>query len=316
MTALRKLLKSIKMKNKKLSDRELMKTLNIDFKTLKRFKQIQKEMIQEAKLMGQRKNKKIKVLGVSGSARGKFDMAQEDPNSEKLLEICLEHCKKLGSETELIKLRDYRIEHCRACYCTVNTQCHFYCSCYPKGTPRGDDMSNILYDKILSADAIIFATPVNNFNISTLMKTFIDRCISLDGSLKPANPQAPKDKELNIKHMKFIELTADYNVPGTGMLRRFLGKVAGIITVGHEEGAGMAISNMFMTLNHYGMLFPPFSNMYAMSSICDSTYKDKELVLIDCYFEEAKLLAENVLNAVNSVRKIKCTDWKYDNKAN
>ena len=72
MTALRKLLKSIKMKNKKLSDRELMKTLNIDFKTLKRFKQIQKEMIQEAKLMGQRKNKKIKVLGVSGSARGKI----------------------------------------------------------------------------------------------------------------------------------------------------------------------------------------------------------------------------------------------------
>jgi len=78
----------------------------------------------------------------------------------------------------------------------------------------------------------------------------------------------------------------------------------------------MAISNMFMTLNHYGMLFPPFSNMYAMSSICDSTYKDKKLVLIDCYFEEAKLLAENVLNVVNSAKKIKPTDWKYDNKAN
>jgi len=99
-------------------------------------------------------------------------------------------------------------------------------------------MSNIIYDKILSADAIIFATPVNNFNISTLMKTFIDRCISLDGSLKPANPQAPKDKELNIKHMKFIELTADYNIPGSGMLRRFLGKVAGIITVVMKKERG------------------------------------------------------------------------------
>lgn len=41
-------------------------------------------------------------------------------------------------------------------------------------------MSNILYDKILEADAIIFATPVNNFKISTLMAAFIDRCISLD----------------------------------------------------------------------------------------------------------------------------------------
>ncbi|HBB04643.1 TPA: hypothetical protein DCZ39_07270 [Patescibacteria group bacterium] len=79
-----------------------------------------------------------------------------------------------------MSLKKYDIKHCRACYSTANTQCHFYCSCYPKDTPRGDDMSNILYDKILEADAIIFATPVNNFKISTLMAAFIDRCISLD----------------------------------------------------------------------------------------------------------------------------------------
>lgn len=77
-------------------------------------------------------------------------------------------------------------------------------------------MSNILYDKILEADAIVFATPVNNFSMSTLMKTFLDRCISLDGSLEPANLKVPKDKKLNIKHTKFIELTADDNVPGSG----------------------------------------------------------------------------------------------------
>ena len=304
------------MEKKKLSDNEIMKTLNIDSKTLKRFKQLQKETIKEAKLMAKRKNKKIKVLGISGSARDEFDTAQENSNSEALLMVCLEHCKKLGAETEMIKLRDYRIEHCKACYSTTNTQCHFYCSCYPKGTLQGDDMTNILYDKVIEADAIIFATPVNNFNISTLMKAFIDRCISLDGSLKPANPKSPKDRELNIKHMKFIELTADNNIPGSGMLRRFLGKVAGIITTGHEEGASMAISNMFMTLNNYGMLFPPFSSMYAMSSICDSTYKDKKIVLTECFREEAKLLAENVMKATKLATKAKCTDWKYDYDAN
>ena len=306
----------IKMEKKKLSDIEIMKTLNIDSKTLKRFKQIQKETIKEAKLMAKRKNKKIKVLGISGSARDEFDTAQENSNSEALLMVCLEHCKKLGAETEMIKLRDYRIEHCKACYSTANTQCHFYCSCYPKGTPQGDDMTNILYDKVIEADAIIFATPVNNFNISTLMKAFIDRCISLDGSLKPANPKSPKDRELNIKHMKFIELTADNNIPGSGMLRRFSGKVAGIITTGHEEGASMAISNMFMTLNNYGMLFPPFSSMYAMSSVCDSTYKDKKIVLTECFKGEAKLLAENVMKATKLAIKTKCIDWKYDYDAN
>ena len=304
------------MARKGLSNKDLLRILNIDVKTLKRFQQIQQETIAEANAMAKRKNKKIMILGVSGSARNIFDTAQEDSNSEALLINCLKYCKKIGAETDLIKLRDYRIEYCRACYSTANTQCHFYCTCYPKGTPQGDDMTNILYDKIIAADAIIFATPVNNFNISTLMKTFIDRCISLDGSLKPANQKAPKSKELNIKHMKFIELTADDNIPGSGMHRRFLGKVAGIIVTGHEAGASMAISNLFMTLNHYGMLFPPFSNVYAMSSICNSTYKDKKIVLADCYNEEVQILAENVMTATKLSIKQKSTDWKYDYTTN
>jgi multimeric flavodoxin WrbA len=299
-----------------ISDKEIMKSLDIDLKTLQRFKEIQKETVREARELANRKNKKIKVLGISGSARDKEDTSQEDSNSEALLIKCLDHCKKMGAETELIKLREYRIEHCKACYSTTNTQCHFYCSCYPRGTQQGDDMTNILYDKVREADAIIFATPVNNFNISTLMKAFIDRCISLDGSLQPANPEAPKDRELNIKHMKFIEMTADNSVPGSGMLRRFLGKVAGTIVTGHEAGASLAMSNMFLTLNQYGMLFPPFSSMYAMSSICNSTYMDKKIVLNECFEGETKLLAENVMKATELAVKVKCTDWKYDYDAN
>ena len=304
------------MAGKKLSDSELMRILEVDAETLSVFKKVREDTIKEAKQLSARRKGKIKVLGISGSARDEMDMAQESSNSEELLQRCLNYCKKMGAEIELIRLRKYRIEHCKACYSTANTQCHFYCSCYPKGTPGGDDMSNILYDKILEADSIIFATPVNNFKISTLMAAFIDRCISLDGSLKPANPKSPKNKALNIKHMKFIELTADNDVPGSGMLRRFLGKTAGIIVTGHEEGASMAISNLFMALNHFGMIFPPFSNMYAMSNVCKSTYEDKKIVLSECYDDEAKLLAKNVMNCTKAARNIKPTDWKYDYKAN
>ena len=173
-------------------------------------------------------------------------------------------------------------------------------------------MSNILYDKVISADAIIFATPVNNFKISTLMAAFIDRCISLDGSLSPANPKDPKNKELNIKHMKFIEKTADPKIPGSGMLRRFSGKIAGVIVTGHEEGASMVISNLFMTLNHFGMQFPSFSSMYAMANVCNSTYEDKKIVLSDCFDYETKLLADNVMLALKNSKNCKPTDWKYD----
>ncbi|MDO8528535.1 MAG: flavodoxin family protein [Nanoarchaeota archaeon] len=299
------------------SDKELMKTLNINEETLKRFREIQRDTIREAKLMNEKRKKgRIKVLGISGTARDKFDMAQEESNSETLLIKCLGYCKKLGADTELIKLRNYKIEHCKACYSTTNTQCHFYCSCYPKGTSMGDDMSNVLYDKVLWADAIIFATPVNNFNISTLMKTFIDRCISLDGSLKPANERSPKNRELNTKHMKFIELTAENNISGSGLLRRFLGKTAGIIATGHEEGASMAISNLFLTLNNFGMVFPAFSHMYAMASVCNSTHEDKKIVLSECFKEETKMLAENVMTLANNLKKLNPTIWKYDYAAN
>lgn len=303
------------MQSKNLSDKEIMKMLGIDAKTLSMFGKVRADAIAEAKNMAKPRKGKINVLGISGSARDKFDMAGEDSNSEELLETCLAHCRKMGAQTELIPLRKYNIQHCKACYSTANTQCHFYCTCYPRGK-GGDDMTNILYDKIISADAIIFATPVNNFKISALMSNFIDRCISLDGSLKPADPKAPKHRALNIKHMKFIELTADQKTPGSGMLRRFLGKTAGIIVSGHEEGASLAISTLFMTLNHFGMLFPPFSNMYAMSSVCNPTYEDKKIVLSDCYKEETELLAKNVMQSVRMARPVKPTEWVYDYKAN
>jgi multimeric flavodoxin WrbA len=301
---------------KKISDKELMERLEIDAKTLNIFKSIQLRTIKEAQKLFSSRKGKIKVLGISGSARDEFDTAQEASNSEELLRRCLKKCEDLGAKTELIPLRKFDIKYCKACYSTVNTQCHFYCSCYPKGTPTGDDMTNKLYDKIIEADAIIFATPVNNFKISTLMATFIDRCISLDGSLSPANPQVPKDKVLNIKHMEFIKLTADNDVPGSGLLKRFIGKTAGIITTEHEEGASMAISNLFMTLNNFGMIFPPFSHMYAMSSVCRSTNEDKPIVLSDCYTVQTKILAENLITSVKISRNIRGTDWKYDYEAN
>lgn len=54
---------------KKLSDQELMKILEINAKTLDIFKNIQKQTIKDAKKLFAQKKGKIKVLGISGSAR-------------------------------------------------------------------------------------------------------------------------------------------------------------------------------------------------------------------------------------------------------
>jgi len=176
-------------------------------------------------------------------------------------------------------------------------------------------MSNILYDKILEADIILFATPVNNFKISSPLSLFIDRCISLDGSLAPADPKATKNKELNIKHTKFVEIMADQAIPGSGFLRRFSGKVGGIIVTGHEEGAALAISSLYMTLNHFGMAFSPWSNMYAMSSITRGTYEDKPFVTSGAYSDEARQLAQNALQLSRKIRETPLI-WQNDYAAN
>jgi len=296
------------------TDEYLKKFLKVDDKILARFKEIRDETIKEAKRLS-KKEGTLKAIGIVGSARDQFDMASESSNSEFLLIQSLKELKKQGVETELIPLRKYNIKPCKACYSTTNTQCHFYCSCYPRGTATGDDMSNILYDKVLKADIIIFATPVNNFKMSSMMSLFIDRCISLDGSLSPADPKAAKNKELNIKHTKFVELMANDTIAGSGFLRRFSGKTAGIIVTGHEEGASMVISSLFMTLSHFGMVFAPWSNMYAMSSITNPTYKDKNIVTGSVYVDDARKVARNTLMMAKAMRK-KPIEWAYDNSSN
>ena len=151
--------------------------------------------------------------------------------------------------------------------------------------------------------------------MSSLMALFLDRCISLDGSLPPADPQAAKNKELNIKHTKFVELMADDTIPGSGFLRRFAGKTAGVIVTGHEEGASMVISSLFMTLNHFGMVFSPWSNMYAMSSITNPTYKDKKIVTSVVHVDNTKRLAKNAVLMANAMRK-ESIEWTYDHSSN
>lgn len=303
------------IKNQKQDGRNFRENLSLEEKTFARFKAIQKQTMAEAKnLLKTKKN--IKAIGISGSARDQFDMAGEDSSSEFLLKACLAELKRLGADTELVPLRKYNIKPCKACYSTVNTQCHFPCSCYAKGTALADDMSKVLYDKILGADIIIFATPVNNFKISSLMALFIDRCISLDGSLAPADPKAPKNKSLNLKHAEFINQMADENIFGSGFLRRFVGKTAGIIVTGHEAGASLTISSLFMTLNNFGMIFPAWSTMYAMNTILDLTSADKLKVNSSDYVNDAKDIARNTFLMAKKLKEVPKNNWRNDSTVN
>jgi len=301
----------------KHSDNELMNLIKCNRQELEMFKRVQKGALKEAqKIKKHFFNKEIRILGVSGATRRNDDCPRHDSHTDWLLEKAMEHCRKLGAKTETIKLWDCNIQPCKGCYSTTNAQCHYKCSCYPEGSEAEDEMTSKIYDKLMRADAIIFATPTHNFKVSSPMSLFIDRCISMDGSLSPANPNAAKDPVLNRKHTKFIELTADSKTFGSGFLRRFTGKTAGIIATGHEVGLSMAITSLFMTLNHFGMAFPPFSNMYATGDYCQGLYTDDKMLRNECHAQDAVKLAENVFSMAKAMKQDPKTWWKYEGGSN
>jgi multimeric flavodoxin WrbA len=99
----------------------------------------------------------MKILGISGSARKKG-------NTDILVNKVLSGVAQMGGETELIYLSDYHINECRGCdACKINFECIIK-----------DDMQEI-YRKIDEADAIVLGSPTYFYNVSGLVKLFMDR---------------------------------------------------------------------------------------------------------------------------------------------
>jgi len=101
-----------------------------------------------------------KVTAFVGSARKRatYSAARE----------FLDGLKRLGDvEGEIVPLGDYHLETCRGCK-----------QCFEKGEefcPFRDDDRNLLIAKIMASDGVVLATPNYSFNVSGLMKVFLDR---------------------------------------------------------------------------------------------------------------------------------------------
>lgn len=105
------------------------------------------------------RNTPPRVLAISSSPR-------RDGNSRLLAEALLEGAAEAGSAVELVHLADHVEGHLRDC-----TQCR-----KSDGTCAIDDgYAELFLDKVLPADAIVYATPIWWYGISGPLKTFIDR---------------------------------------------------------------------------------------------------------------------------------------------
>src|SRR5271157_3935589 len=79
----------------------------------------------------------------------------------------LDNLKSLADvEYEIVALSDYRLGLCGGCKV-----------CFSKGEefcPQKDDR-DVLIEKMMSSDGVVFATPNYSFQVSALMKMFLDR---------------------------------------------------------------------------------------------------------------------------------------------
>ncbi len=99
----------------------------------------------------------MKILGICSSPR-------LEGNTSFYLNTVLSEAERLGAETELIKLSDKKISGCKACYSCVKA----------KRCVVEDDFQEI-FDKIIEADGILFASPVYHSCITPELKCVLDR---------------------------------------------------------------------------------------------------------------------------------------------
>ncbi len=105
---------------------------------------------------------RMKIISIVGSPRGKRS------NTGRLLEEVLKGARHAGAANETILLKTDSVRPCLGC-----DKCHKTGRC-----PQKDEFESVK-GKILSADALVLASPNYIFNVSAQMKAFMDRCCGI-----------------------------------------------------------------------------------------------------------------------------------------
>ncbi len=110
----------------------------------------------------------MKVAAFNGSPAG------VNSATNKMAEHFLKGCQNAGAEVRNIQLADYNIEQCKGCFA-----CWFHT---PGKCVIQDDMKELL-EAYLDADVVLFGSPVFSWNMTGLLKNFVDRLVPLKSPL-------------------------------------------------------------------------------------------------------------------------------------
>lgn len=145
----------------------------------------------------------MKILAINGSHRGENGLTQI------LIEKLFLGAKREGASCETIVLSKKKINPCKGCRVCQTEKNYLKCVYDDK-----DDLKEII-DKIIESDVIIYATPIYVFNMSGLMKIFIERIMAstADSAIKKLSKSGLLFHHINekIASKPFILLTCQDN---------------------------------------------------------------------------------------------------------
>ena len=102
-----------------------------------------------------------KIVGISGSPI-------KEGNTDTFLSTIMDSAEEKGLQTDIVNLSNMTIKNCIHCnFCLSKQKTGNYCSL--------KDDTQLIYEKLESADIIILASPVYFMRTSGMMATFIDR---------------------------------------------------------------------------------------------------------------------------------------------
>jgi multimeric flavodoxin WrbA len=121
----------------------------------------------------------MKILAINSSFRAERGYA------DFLTQLLFESAREAGADCETVYLSNLKINHCLVC-----NRCQETSRQIPSDDQTGPDFAvtcvyaekddaHIVFEKMRWADLIIYATPIYVFNISSLLKNFLERFYGL-----------------------------------------------------------------------------------------------------------------------------------------
>ncbi len=116
----------------------------------------------------------MKILAINGSHRG------EKGYTQFLINKLFDGAMRAGANCEVVVLAKHKVNQCLGCRICQRPGHYLKCIYEEKDEVAG------IFEKMRNADMIIYATPIYIFNMSGLMKIFLDRISSTADSAKLA----------------------------------------------------------------------------------------------------------------------------------